>query len=77
MKAGKCPLCGSDSTLSNVSSFSKRFWEIMTQVDAINQKEKTLELHSTVSDEEFKNIMTDDKIEIMKSLIDRHRKISL
>lgn len=77
MKTNKCPLCGSDLTKSNVSPFTKRFWEIMNQVDGMNQKEKTLEPLSDVSDEEFKENITDDMVAVMKSLIDRHNKISL
>lgn len=49
----------------------------MNQVDGMNQKEKTLEPLSDVSDEEFKENITDDMVEVMKSLIDRHNKISL
>lgn len=77
MKTNKCPLCGSDLTSSNMSPLAKRFWEIMNQVDGMNKKKKTVELLSEVSDEEFNQFMTSDKIDIMKSMIDRHDKTTL
>ena len=59
---------------SKMSPFAKRFWEIMNQVDSINE---IIEVSSKVTDEEFKQIITNEMIEAMKSLIDRHSKIVL
>lgn len=75
MELKQCPRCGFDLSAPESSPIAKRFFEIMKQIDEMNHSFGKSALVTELTDEDFEKLFTNERIEQMQSLIDRHNKI--